>query len=231
MLEEIPEEKPAPRVVLCIPGDTFTREVVMDITRFLFEAKGAGWDVILSMDYDPNVYYVRNKLLGGDVGRGPTQKPFNGQFDYDYVFWIDSDIRFNFKMAERLISHGKDVSCGLYRMRDMKSFAVVKDMDDAFFAENKYYKFLTVDDFKEMQETEKMDIFKIDYTGMGICMVSRKALEALEYPWFRPIWMNVGDMKDFTSEDVGFCIQLRKAGFDIWCDPTVVAGHMKTFAI
>lgn len=216
------------KISLCIPGENFNKDVVMDIIRFLFEAKGANWDISLSMDYDPNVYYVRNKLLGGDVGRGTNQKPYNGEMEYDYVLWIDSDIRFNFKMVEKLIKSEKDVICGLYRMRDLTHFAIVKDMDDAYFAEHKTYKFFNVTDFNEMKEKE---LFKVDYTGMGICLVSRKALESLEYPWFRPVWKSVGDMKDFTSEDVGFCISLRKAGFDIWCDPSVVAGHMKTFPI
>ena len=230
MLEEIKEE-PSPRIVLCVPGDNFSKDVTMDLTRFLFEAKGAGWDVVFSMDYDPNVYYVRNKLLGGDVGRGPSQKPFDGKIEYDYVLWVDSDIRFNFKMVQKLLENKKDVVCGLYRMKDLQHFAVVKDMDDAYFAEHKTYQFFSVDDFKKLTENNTLDPFKVDYTGMGICLVSKKAIESLEYPWFRPIWMNVGDMKDFTSEDVGFCIQLRKAGFEIWCDPKVVAGHMKLIPI
>jgi len=231
MLEEIKEEQPAPRIVLCAPGETFSKDVVMDLTRFLFEAKSAGWDVVFSMDYDPNVYYVRNKLLGGDVGRGPNQKPFNGGVDYDYVLWIDSDIRFNFKMVQKLLSNNKDVVCGLYRMKDLKNFAVVKDMDDSYFAEHKSYKFFDVEDFKKLNEENNLEPFKVDYTGMGMCLVSKKALESLEYPWFRPIWMNINEMKDFTSEDVGFCMQLRKAGFEIWCDPAVVAGHVKSLAI
>ena len=235
MLEEIKEEpeqqQTGPRIVLCAPGEHFHKDVVMDLTRFLFEAKNAGWDVVFSMDYDPNVYYVRNKLLGGDVGRGPSQKPFDGKIDYDYVLWIDSDIRFTFKMVQKLLSHKKDVVCGIYRMKDLKNFAVVKDMDDAYFAEHKCYKFYNIDDFKKSNEENNLDPFKVDYTGMGMCLVSKKALESLEYPWFRPIWMNINEMKDFTSEDVGFCVQLRKAGFEIWCDPAVVAGHVKSLAI
>jgi len=61
--------------------------------------------------------------------------------------------------------------------------------------------------------------------------VSKKVLESLEYPWFRPIWKNIGHMKDFTSEDVGFCIQIREAGYEIYCDPSVIGGHMKLIPI
>jgi hypothetical protein len=219
------------KIALCIPGNTFSREVMMDTIRFLDDARMAQWEVVLSMDYDPNVYYVRNKLLGGDVGRGPQQKPFNGEFDYDYVVWIDSDIRFNFKMVERLASHKKDAICGLYRMKDMKNFTVVRHMDDEYFKAHKTYQFLTVEDVEKIRKTQKVDLMKIDYTGMGLFLVSRQALEKLEYPWFQPVWKEIGNMRDFTSEDVAFCIKLRETGTEIYCDPEVMAGHMKLVPI
>jgi len=219
------------KIALCIPGDAFSRDVVMDIIRFLEDARAAQWEVVLAMDYDPNVYYVRNKLLGGDVGRGPSQKPFNGDIDYDYVVWIDSDIRFSFKMVERLASHKKDAICGLYRMKDMKHFTVVRRMDDEYCKEHKTYQFLTVEDVEKMHKTQKVDLMKIDYTGMGLFLVSRAALEKMEYPWFRPVWKEFDGMREFTSEDVGFCIKLRETGTEIYCDPAVMAGHMKLVPI
>jgi hypothetical protein len=219
------------KIALCVPGDNFSREVMMDIIKFLFDARQEEWEVNLFMDYDPNVYYVRNKLLGGDVGRGKTQKPYNGELDYDYTLWIDSDIRFNFKMIERLLSHKKDVVCGLYRMKDLKNFAVVRNMDDEYFKEHKSYQFLTVEDVEKMHKAQKTELIEIDYTGMGLCVISRKAMESLEYPWFRPVWFEFGEMKDFCSEDVGMCIQLRKSGNTIYCDPTVIGGHMKRMPI
>jgi len=223
-----------PTINLCIPGNTFAREIMMDIIRFLFEAKQEGWEIILSTDYDPNVYYVRNKLLGGDVTRGPNQKPYDGKLEFDFTLWIDSDVRFNFEMVKRLVSHDKDMVCGLYRMKDLKNFTVVPKMDDEYFIRNGTYQFLTVDDLKTIHDESNglpPDPFKIDYTGLGLCLIRKTVLDSLEYPWFRPIWKTIGNMKEFTSEDVGFCMQVRKAGFDIYCDPSVVGQHMKLIGI
>ena len=203
----------------------------MDILKFLEEARAAKWEIVLSMDYDPNVYYVRNKLLGCDVGRGPNQKPYNGELDYDYVLWIDSDIRFNFKMIERLASHKKDAVCGLYRMQDMKHYPVVKHMDDEYFKEHKMFQYLTVEELEKIHKSGKIDLMKIDFSGMGMFLVSRAALERMKYPWFQPVWKEIGDMRDFTSEDVGFCIKLRETGTDIYCDPSVIGAHMKLMPI
>ena len=44
--------------------------------------------------YTSNVYHVRNMCLGGDVTKGARQKPFQGNIDYDYIMWIDSDMVF-----------------------------------------------------------------------------------------------------------------------------------------
>ena len=82
-----------------------------------------------------------------------------------------------------------------------------------------------------MHKSQKAELFVIDYTGMGMFLVSRQAIEKLEYPWFQPIWKDIGDMRDFTSEDVGFCIKLRETGTTIYCDPAVIGGHMKLMPI
>ena len=46
-------------------------------------------------EYAPNVYYIRSMLLGGAYNKGPAQPPWDGEKDYDYVMWIDSDIFFD----------------------------------------------------------------------------------------------------------------------------------------
>ena len=55
--------------------------------------------------------------------------------------------------------------------------------------------------------------------------------ERIAYPWFRPVWMEMpGGVTEFTSEDVGFCIQAKKEGFTVMVDPTVIVGHEKPSA-
>jgi hypothetical protein len=34
-----------------------------------------------------------------------------------------------------------------------------------------------------------------------------------------------------TSEDVGFCLDAKAAGFDLWVHPKVRVGHEKTLTI
>ena len=206
------------KIVLCIPGDTYIREVMVDIVNFTREAQALNWDLYVQLEYTSNIYKVRNKLLGGNVNLGKEQKPFNGKIEYDYVLWIDSDIRFNIEMIKALLSHKKDVISGLYRMTSGRYAAMINNED-----------FISYEDLQKKRDENDMGIFTVNSCGMGICLMSRKALETIKYPWFRPIYNEHNG--NLLGEDTAICVQLRRAGFDIYCDPNVVAGHMKMFMI
>jgi hypothetical protein len=206
------------KIVLCMPGNTFSREVVLDLLAFLNHSQKLGWDVTLKTKYTANVYKVRDDILEGNPVLGEEQKPFNGKIEYDYVLWIDSDIRFNIEMIKTLISHKKDVITGLYRMRNGKYSAMINNED-----------FISYEDLQKRRDENDMEIFTVNSCGLGICLMSRKALETIKYPWFRPIYNEHNG--NFLGEDTAICVQLRRFGFDIYCDPNVIAGHMKMFMI
>lgn len=58
-------------------------------------------------------------------------------------------------------------------------------------------------------------------------LVKRGVFESMEYPWFRPIEKKIGNMVDFTMEDVAFCIQAKERGYKVEIDPLVRVGHEK----
>lgn len=67
---------------------------------------------------------------------------------------------------------------------------------------------------------------QIGSTGMGAVLIRREVFETLKWPWFVMDW---GDQygKGNVSEDVYFCNQCTAAGIDLWCDPSLEAGHLK----
>ncbi|MBD3393020.1 MAG: hypothetical protein GF418_13005 [Chitinivibrionales bacterium] len=93
--------------------------------------------------------YVRNMYLGGDVMRGPAQKPFGGKLEYDYVMWIDADVLFTPEQFERLLKHDRDIVSGVYLMEGGKACATVKDWDEAFFEKHGHFRFLMPEDVTE----------------------------------------------------------------------------------
>jgi glycosyltransferase involved in cell wall biosynthesis len=121
--------------------------------------------------------------LGGDNTQGVTQKPFQGQVDYDYIMWIDSDIVFTPDQLFKLIDNDKDIVSGLYKMQNNTHYATVEKWDDNFFLKHGSYEFLTPE-----MVSKKKGLFPVAYTGFGWMLMKKGVFESLEYPWFQPTW-------------------------------------------
>lgn len=113
-------------------------------------------------------------------------------------------------------------SCNIYYVRNMCLGAdVMRGKDQKPFDGKLDYDFII----------RKEDLVEVAYTGMGFMLVKRGVFEKLEYPWFRPIEKKIGDMVDFTMEDVAFCLRAKEAGFKIFIDPAVKVGHEKNVVL
>lgn len=61
--------------------------------------------------------------------------------------------------------------------------------------------------------------FKVDVCGFGCVLMHRELIEKIPYPWFKMI-------SGECSEDFYFCVQAKKAGFELWADPIPRLGHI-----
>ena len=71
------------------------------------------------------------------------------------------------------------------------------------------------------------ELQKVAVVGAGIMLVAREAFERIPLLWFKYDYSR-GEELHFPSEDNYFCAQCLKYGIDIWVDPTVKSGHLKT---
>jgi GT2 family glycosyltransferase len=119
-----------------------------------------------------------------------------------------------------------NIASGLYLMadgsREPKKFATVVDWDEKFFEKNGYFKFVEREDI--VGETKP---FVADYTGFGFMLIKKGVFESLDYPWFQPIFFNIGNAHDFCMEDVGFCLKAKEKGHKVWINPQVIVKHEK----
>lgn len=214
------------KIVFCLTGSIFPGKFLDCWTETLPFCFSRNIQPILSRKESSNIYFVRNMALGADVSRGEDQKPFNGQLDYDYIMWIDSDILFHPEQILRLISHNKDIVSGIYMMSGGNAFATVKDWDEEYFKQNGCFKFLTPEDIKDQK-----DLIEVSYTGMGFMLIKKGVFESMKYPWFRPIEKRIGSMTDYTSEDVSFAIRAKENGYKVFIDPTIRVGHEKKIVL
>lgn len=214
------------KIVFCMPGRTYSREFLLSWSDLLMQASARGHQIMISQQYSSVVHFARAKCLGGDVLKGPDQKPFQGQVDYDVMFWIDSDIVFKPEDVFKILESPHDVTAGLYMMEDLQNFAVVREWNEDMFIKNGTFKFLRPDDIEGAAQ-----YMPVAYAGMGWMAIRKGVVEDLKYPWFWSDLQKIGSLVDMNSEDVAFCRALNASGHQVHVDTTVRVGHQKLMLI
>lgn len=227
--DDVSKVKPKPipkKIVFCLPGRSFSNNFLICWSNLINYCNIMGHKIIISNSYSPNIYYVRNECLGANMLDGILQKPFGGKVEYDYMFWLDSDIVFNVEHVQALINMDVDISCGCYIMSDNKNYAIVEKMNNKYLRENGSYQFMTRDDLEKKTEN-----FQVDYTGFGFICIKKGVMESLQYPFFKPRMhefnFNETIVRDYSSEDVSWCLDIKDQGYQIVCNPTIKVGHEK----
>jgi hypothetical protein len=171
------------------------------------------------------------------VRRGVNQKPFNGD-NFDVWVSIDSDVIFTPELLVQLIeaTEKHPVVSGLYRMADLQNFAVVKTWDTNYFAKNGTFEFLTMDALSKWKTETGLKYMPVHYSGLGFFACKKEVLDKMQYPYFdgdlQEITANDGTvMRDISSEDVNFCKNILKAGYEIMLDTDLRVGHLKSLVI
>lgn len=244
------------KVIIGLPGDRFSQAFLLSWTETLVALLNSGrYEIIVSPGKSSFVSFARMQTLGLDVLRGKSQKPFNGA-DYDVFVSIDSDVVFSPVQLMELIecTTVHPVVSGYYMMANNKHFAVVKDWNKSYFAENGTFAFMAPKDVEEdikefsneLEERKKaMDakeqpkplsspkFVKASYVGMGFFACRKEVLDALSYPYFNRELQRIRgkdgvELVDMCSEDVAFCKNIEDAGFDIMLNTRLRVGHEKS---
>lgn len=136
--------------------------------------------------------------------------------EFDYMLWLDSDMVFQqdllIRMKQTMDEKGLDFLTGLY-FRRVPPFTPVLfnklDIDENGAC--------TWTDWKDVPE----GLFKVGGCGFGCVLIKTDVLFDVQAKFgelFNPI-ANMG-------EDLSFCWRARQCGYDIWCDPSLVCGHV-----
>jgi hypothetical protein len=214
-------------IVFCLPGTTFSHHFLKSWSELLLYCITHKIRPIISSHQSSNVHFVRNMCLGADVLRGKDQHPFDGNLDYDFIMWIDSDQVFSVNSFISLLKHDKDVVSGLYLMKNGQQYTAVRNWDEANFLNKGSFEFLNrktlmewLDENADGEIEEKKDqtgnpykdyskckipLMSVSYTGLGWTLVKKGVFEKLSYPWFygTKITMNktvsIGESDDVTE--------------------------------
>lgn len=214
------------KVVFCMPGASYSRDFLLCWSDMLMQANAKGHQIMISQQYSSVVHFARALCLGGDVMKGPDQKPFQGGVEYDVMVWIDSDVIFKADDLFRLLESPHDITSGLYMMENLQTFATVQTWNDEYYIKNGSFEFMKPSDIKGASQ-----YVPVAYTGMGWMAIRSGVVETLKYPWFWSPLQTIGPLVDMNSEDVSFCRSLTDAGHVIYVDTTIRVGHQKKMII
>lgn len=139
------------------------------------------------------------------------------QEKYDYLLFIDSDMVVPPDSIKRLLSHKKDIVCGLYFKRQYNYEPVI--YKELKFSLLNHPTVEPITDYKD-------GLIEIEGCGMGLCLIKTEVFKTIlqhDYSCFEPL--------PHLGEDFAFCIRARNSGYKIYCDTTLKCGHVGTAII
>lgn len=217
--------KPHYNVIIATPGNSFTPGYMRSIlvTTTILNQEGLTWNFL--NQGGSLVSMARESTIGGvDTNNIEMTEPCSGDFTYDKIMWIDSDIEWSPKDFFTLYNSDKDIISGCYLMED-RHIPIYNQPRGGMMPEQLLY--------------ERKEPFKIAGAGFGFLCVKQGVFEKMPRPWFGPVPVpnyneKTGERtEDFilVGEDLSWCTKAINCGFDIWVDPSVRVIHQKTFKL
>ena len=217
--------KPHFNVIIATPGNSFVPGYMRSILRLTnaLTKEGLTWNFL--NQGGSLVAMARESTIGGwDTNNIKMTQPCSGEFTYDKIIWIDSDITWEVSDFFKLYNSDKDIISGNYLMED-RHIPIYNQPRGGMMPEDMLL--------------EKKEPFKVAGVGFGFLCVKQGVFENMSRPWFGPVPIinydeETGEKtEDFIliGEDLSWCTKAINSGFDIWVDPLVRVTHQKTFPL
>lgn len=83
--------------------------------------------------------------------------------------------------------------------------------------------------YESINEWEEGELVEVDATGAGCIMYDMDVFKKMPAPWFK--FRKEEKTGLTTGEDIGFCQDLKAAGYRIFVDTSVPSDHLTTMAV
>jgi GT2 family glycosyltransferase len=130
-----------------------------------------------------------------------------------HLFFVDDDMTFPADTLDRLMEHKKEViGVNLYsRCLPLRSTIIF--LPESYNLDGESFDPIIPD-----------HIFEVEGCTGGCLLIDLSIIDKLEKPWYG---FEVNEFGvTLLGEDVWFTRRARKAGYKVWCDPTIVVGHI-----
>ena len=125
-----------------------------------------------------------------------------------HLVMMDTDQVYDTKTIPRLLSHKLPVvGCLVYRRYPPFDPIMLKG---------------SIGKYERITEWVPGELVEVDATGTGCLLFNMDVFRKMPEPWFS--FRTVGGA--MVGEDIGFCYDLRQAGYRIFVDTSIPAGHL-----
>lgn len=158
-----------------------------------------GYEVTFQCFFGYRIDQVRN-LIADWVVRG-----------FDYLFAVDHDVTFSPDTLAKMLAHDKDLVSGVYRQRLEPQAIEIYDLNQHRMSVEQLY-------------SGQSQLVQIGGCGFGCVLVKKEVIVGIGYPQFE--YHVALDHANTVSEDTDFCRKAMNKGFQLWCDPSILCGHI-----
>jgi len=85
--------------------------------------------------------------------------------------------------------------------------------------------------YESMDEWQENELIEVDATGTGCLLFNMSVFRKMPAPWFKFRDNPNNSIGGVIGEDVGFCWDLKKAGYKIFVDTSIPSKHLTNMAV
>lgn len=89
----------------------------------------------------------------------------------------------------------------------------------------------TINAYQHIEEWPEGELVEVDATGTGCLLFDMRVFYQMPEPWFTFRQNPDPEKGGVVGEDIGFCYDLRRAGYRIFVDTSVKCGHLSTMEV
>lgn len=196
---QIHKPKTGPKVSFCLVApDEMHTKTALDLARAAgYASEVMGCEVALNHHSGSVLAEARQECVKAAVEWGA-----------DWLFCIDSDMRFPVNAVEGMMAHGVDVVAANCSKRKRPVGPTARRRNAGF------------NDDRESDvvwpDRNVHGLEKVETVGFGVMLIKADVFKRIEWPWFEQPWHEAAGRS--VGEDIFFCIRCREAGIPIYID-------------
>ena len=195
-----------PKVLIGIPTMAAVHpDLMMAVLLWMADAFNTG-------DYQLTFYYT-TCVQPVDNARNEIVKAFL-MSDSTHLFFIDSDTVPPRDAIRKMLKADKDIVTGI---------TPIVDSDDGMTWRRRS----NVYDMDDKPITQGEGLVRAKLAGSSCILIKRAVFEKMPIPHYRFVYEDTTGKQTCVSEDIHFTVQAMSAGFEMWCDKSVICKHYK----